>query len=93
MCSEVIYKAYLGAHKFNLDTELVNGRPIFPPNKLAEKFSEQKDDNKELDFVLFLDSYDKSPAVLQGDEASFKASSLRPKWYVLNHYVSYNNQV
>ena len=93
LCSEVIYKAYLGAHKFNLDTELVNGRPIFPPNKLAEKFSEQKDDNKELDFVLFLDSYDKSPAVLQGDEASFKASSLRPKWYVLNQYVSYNNQV
>jgi hypothetical protein len=93
LCSEVIYKAYHSAHRFNLETELINGRPIFRPNTLAEKFSEQTAENKELEFVLFLDGSDRKQEIKNKNEAEFIKSAQRPKWHILNQYVSYNQEL
>ncbi len=92
LCSEVIYKAYQDAAKFNLKTELVNGRPIFPPNKLAQKFKEQPPDNQELEFVFYLEGNESTQKVKSRSAETFSHTCTQPKWYILNQYVSYKKK-
>lgn len=87
LCSEVVYKAYLGAHGFNLETELANGRPIFPPNKLAQKYSQQSKTEQELKFVLFLDGNERHHEVKNENSDKFCHSYERPKWHIVNDYL------
>jgi hypothetical protein len=88
LCSEVIYKGYQNAYGFNLETHLVNGRPIFPPNKLAQKFDAEFESANELDFVLFLDGDERRQKVKVETAETFRESSRRPKWFILRRYVS-----
>jgi hypothetical protein len=93
LCSEVIYKAYKNAEKLQLETELINGRPVFRPNKLAQKFSEEIEANAQLEFILFLDGNERTGKVKKETAEAFKQSWKRPKWYILNQYVSYRRKV
>ena len=87
LCSEVIYKGYQDAYGFDLETDLVNGRPIFPPNKLALKFDKEFGDASQLEFVLFLDGQERSGKVKIETPEKFRASSKRPKWLILRRYL------
>lgn len=87
LCSEVVYKGYQEAYGFDLETDLVNGRPIFPPNKLALKFDKEFGDASQLEFVLFLDGQERSGKVKIETPEKFRASSKRPKWLILRRYM------
>jgi len=90
VCSEIIYKGYQNAYGFNLETDLVNGRPIFTPNKLAQKFDEEREQQNELEFVLYLEGNEKTHKVKSQTEDKFRVTWKRPKWYIVRRYVSQN---
>lgn len=84
VCSEVIYKAYDGADGLTLNTVIMNGRNLMPPNLFAQKFDEEYGTpEQEMDFVLFLDSDQSGNAVVEKNVDAFRESWKRPKWYIL----------
>jgi hypothetical protein len=82
VCSELVYKAYKSAG-LPLEPEVINGRRLLPPNRLAEDAVENMGDGKAFSFVLFLDAVEKEDTIVERDEEAFRISWLRPKWDVL----------
>lgn len=82
VCSELVYKGYKQAH-LPLEPEVINGRLLLPPNRLAEEAVENMGEGKAFRFVCFLDAVEKSDTVVERDEAAFRTSWQRPKWDVM----------
>jgi len=84
VCSELVYKAYKASGKLPFKPEIINGRLLLPPNRMAEQIvANLGKENSVFSFVLFLDAVEKSDAVIERDAAAFKDSWSRPKWDVL----------
>lgn len=83
VCSELVYKSYKVAGDLPLKPEVINGRRLLPPNRLAEQAVEHMGENGAFSFVLFLDAVEKSDEILARDVDAFKASWKRPKWDVM----------
>jgi len=83
VCSELVYKAYRAGGRLPLYPEIINGRRLLPPNRLAEQAVSEMGEGGAFEFVLFLDAVEKSDEIVLGDEEAFKASWQRPKWDVL----------
>lgn len=83
VCSELVYKSYKAGSPLPLYPEIINGRRLLPPNRLAEQAVAEMGEGEAFEFVLFLDAVEKSDEIILGDAESFKQSWQRPKWDVL----------
>ena len=83
VCSELVYKAYRQAGPLPLEPEVISGRLLLPPNRLAEQVVDRMGEGKAFSFVLFLDAVEKDDTVVERGSASFKESWKRPKWDVM----------
>jgi len=83
VCSELVYKAYKNVGELPLEPEIINGRRLLPPNRLAEQAVAEMGDGRAFSFVLFLDAVERSDTIVERDEDTFKASWERPKWDVM----------
>ncbi len=87
VCSELIYKAYEKneySHGLRLPVIQLAGRPVTPPNRIAQLFDETtKTQNCQFDFVLFLDGDEYGRKAVLADETAFRTSWKRPKWHIL----------
>jgi hypothetical protein len=84
VCSELVYKSYNEVKGLSFDFEIVNGRPLLPPNHIARKFDrEYGTPDQQLDFVLFLDGSEENQNAVPRDVAHFRDTWRRPKWEVL----------
>ncbi len=87
VCSELIYDAYqpVGEKKgLHFELTMTSGRKIVSPNDMVEKYYEERGkENRELDFVYFLDGNEKLGRAFVKDEEAFKLTWQRPKysWY------------
>lgn len=81
VCSELIYKAYQSAARLPLKPEIINGRLLLPPNEMAGQIIAHLNDA--FSFVLLLDANEQEDRVIEGNQASFIESWIRPKWDVL----------
>ena len=82
VCSELVYKAYK-AEKLPLHPEIINGRLLLPPNRLAEAAVEHMGNTEAFSFVLFLDAIEKEDRIVERDETAFCESWRRPKWDIM----------
>ncbi len=83
VCSELVYKAFKAGAGLPLETEIINGRLLLPPNRLAEQAAAHLGGNDAFSFVLFLDAVEKSGTIVERGADAFKASWQRPKWDIL----------
>jgi hypothetical protein len=83
VCSELVYKGYKAAANLPLKPEIINGRLLLPPNRLAEMAVEHMGPDEAFSFVLFLDAVEKENEVVERDEAVFRSSWQRPKWDIM----------
>lgn len=83
VCSELVYKAYKAAGSLPLETEIINGRLLLPPNRLAREAVANMGEDEAFSFVLFLDAVEKDGMIVARDAESFKDSWKRPKWDIL----------
>jgi hypothetical protein len=83
VCSELVYKAYRPQGNLPLKPEVINGRLLLPPNRLAEQAVVDMGADKHFSFVLFLDAVEKSNEVVERDAEAFMKSWQRPKWDVM----------
>ncbi len=82
VCSELVYKGYKAAAELPLTPEVINGRLLLPPNRLAEAAVRNMGADDAFSFVLFLDAVEKDDVVVERDEQAFRKSWQRPKWDV-----------
>ncbi len=83
VCSELVYKAYKSSGKLPLKPEIINGRRLLPPNRLAEQACAEMGADKAFSFVIFLDAVEKEDTIVERDQEAFKASRERPKWDIM----------
>ncbi|MEA2069262.1 MAG: YiiX/YebB-like N1pC/P60 family cysteine hydrolase [Verrucomicrobiota bacterium] len=83
VCSELVYKAYRSAGGLPLQPEIINGRRLLPPNRLAEQAVAEMGPDQAFSFVLFLDAVEKSDSIVERDATAFKTSWERPKWDIM----------
>lgn len=87
VCTELVYKAWQpGADHAGVDFELdyVMGRTTLAANNIVRQFDEGYDsDERDLDFVYFLDGREKKGAAVVSDLEAFRTSWTRPKWDVM----------
>jgi phosphatidylglycerophosphate synthase len=84
VCSELVFKSYREAQGLDFALMHINGRPILPPNRIAQKFDDDfGTDQQQLDLVFFLDGNEAQQTAALADDAAFRASWRRPKWDVL----------
>ncbi len=83
VCSELVYKAYKAAATLPLEPEVVSGRRLLPPNRLAEQVVAEMGEGGAFSFVLFLDAVEKTDSIVERDAAAFMESWRRPKWDVM----------
>lgn len=87
VCTELVYKAYepdpvLGG--LRLPVTEVMGRPVTPANEIARWFDETHGTGAQaLEFVLFLDGYEREKRAVYADEDRFRESWRRPKHHIL----------
>lgn len=87
VCSELIYDAYqsIGEKRgLNFALTLTSGRKIVSPNDMAKKYyDERNSDNRELDFVYYLDGSEELGKAFVKSEEEFSLTWQRPKysWY------------
>jgi hypothetical protein len=81
VCSELVYKAYQSCGRLPFHPDVINGRLLLPPNRMAEQMSAHLRDA--FACILFLDASEKDHRVVEGTPQSFTASWSRPKWDVL----------
>jgi hypothetical protein len=83
-CSELIYKSYEPRHSYGgVRFGLIDllGRTTLPPNQIITQFDEEfESENRQLDFVWFLDGREKDEAAFFNDVESLRASHKRTKW-------------
>ncbi|MEM1156634.1 MAG: YiiX/YebB-like N1pC/P60 family cysteine hydrolase [Verrucomicrobiota bacterium] len=86
VCSELVYKAYADMDGLNLQTVMINGRSLMPPNHLVIKFDREYDNpDRELELVVFLDGQESKGRVVEADAMALRQSWNRPKWYILKN--------
>lgn len=87
VCSELIYKIFKagnGKSGLHLDLREIAGRMAMPANDLVEKFDRDFDlQNRELDFVYFLDGSEKEQKAFIRSSSEFRISHKRLKWDVI----------
>ncbi len=78
VCTELVYRAYEGALRFDLVK--IMGRMTLPAVEIARKFSREKElPQRDLDFVLFLDTPPGGERAQFSEAAAFCASCERPR--------------
>jgi len=83
VCSELVFKAYQHAESLKFPIEEVSGRKMLPPNRLVEEYDKTVGtDACQFDLVGFLDGNETSGYADVKDQAEFRESWSRPKWYV-----------
>ncbi|MEW6431022.1 MAG: YiiX/YebB-like N1pC/P60 family cysteine hydrolase [Myxococcota bacterium] len=84
VCTELVYKAYQpGADLKGVQFDLVDvaGRRTLPANELVKRFDSEADrEDRQLDFVVFIDAREKDQRAYSADAATFRASWKRLKW-------------
>jgi hypothetical protein len=84
VCTQLVYKAWRSNDtKDGVDFALaeIMGRTTLPANEMVRQFDEQyDDDDRQLDFVYFLDGRESEQTAVVGDVDDFRASWRRPKW-------------
>ena len=81
VCSELIYKAYLGCESFKIEPVVLNGRLLFPPNELVRQFDQQfGQEDAGMDFVAFLDGNEAEGKAVLSDAATLRETWTRMKW-------------
>ena len=91
VCSELIYKSYEKSYEpsdemkgLKLPLSQVVGRPVTPPNSIAQMFDEELDaSDQQLDLVVFLDGFEKEGKAVRGTLEEFRKSWQRPNWHIL----------
>jgi len=87
VCTELVYKSYEPATNFTgLRFPLIEmlGRPVLPANLIARQFHEQfGTPAQQLDFVAFIDGYEREKRAVESTVQAFCASWQRPKWHVI----------
>jgi hypothetical protein len=78
VCTELVYRSYDGLIRFDLVP--VMGRNTLPALEIAKKFAaERQRDDRDLDFVMFLDAVPDQQAARLASEAEFVQAIDRPK--------------
>lgn len=84
VCTELVYKSYQpGADLHGVQFDLVDvaGRRTLPANEIVKRFDSEADrEDRQLDFVLFLDAKEKEKKVFSADAAALRTSWKRLKW-------------
>ncbi len=84
VCTELVYKAYAPSQEMKgVRVELVDvaGRRTLPANELVKLFDREFGrEDRQLDFVAFLDGREGQRAAVEGDAESFRQSYRRMKW-------------
>jgi hypothetical protein len=84
VCSELIYKIYKngqGKKGLALSIRDIAGRKAMPANDIVDKFDREYDgQERELEFVYFLDGIEKEKKALIKRVSDFRASHRRMKW-------------
>lgn len=87
VCSELIYKAYEKTEStegLRLPLSSVIGRKLISPNNIARLFSEEYGtENKQLEFIVFLDGQEYQNEAVKADLTTFLDSWKRPKWHIV----------
>lgn len=89
VCTELVYKAWEPSPKKRgvaLEMVDVMGRATLPANDIVRQFDAQRelpDGERQLDFVYFLDGFERVDVAVVGDEDGFASSWRRPKWDVV----------
>ena len=95
VCSELVVKAWEPADGMKgLVFPLLSivGRLATPPNEMIRVFdAEARREDRQLDFVAFLDGQEKAGRADESNEAALRASWKRPKWHVLTQDSSAGN--
>jgi len=83
VCTQLIYEAYRGT--IDLNTIRIMGRNTLPAGEIARKYaSERPREDRQLDFVLFLDGDRRTGKAREASEAEFIESISRPRALVEN---------
>jgi hypothetical protein len=86
VCTELVFKAWERDETYKgLNLELIDvmGRDTLPANEIVRQFALDArlgDDERQLDFVYFLDGRERSEGAIIGSMEDFVASCERPKW-------------
>ena len=84
VCTEVIWRCYRPAqNKKGLNFKLLDiaGRKTLPANEIARLFAKEHGrDDRQLDFVYFLDASEKAMKAFVSTEEAFQTSHTRFKW-------------
>lgn len=86
VCTELVWRSYReagGAFGDSLDLPLteVMGRMTLPANEIAAKYADERgEDDRQLDFVYFLDAKEKDGRAVVSDEKTFARTPGRTKW-------------
>ena len=83
VCSELVYKAYQSAANLPLIPDVINGRLLLPPNRLAAETAAHMGTEDAFSFVLFLDAVEKKDEIVERGKTEFCQSWWRPKWDIL----------
>lgn len=87
VCSELIYKAYEETEStegLRLPLSSVMGRKLISPNDIARLFSEEYGtENRQLEFIAFLDGQEYQNEAVKADLVTFLDSWKRPKWHIV----------
>lgn len=84
VCSELVYDAYqpMGGKKgVTFELKTTSGKKIISPTDMVKKFSEERGrEDRELDFVYFIDGNEELKKAFVKDEETFAGSWDRPKY-------------
>lgn len=84
VCTELVWRSYRGGDGIpglRLPVETVAGRLTLPANAIAALYDEEHDrEDRQLDFVYFLDAREEEGRSVVASEEDFRRSHLRLKW-------------
>jgi hypothetical protein len=87
VCTQLVYKSYEPAtNNTGLRFPMIEmlGRPVLPANLIARQFHEQYGTPaQQLDFVAFIDGYEREKRAVESTLEAFRGSWRRPKWHVI----------
>jgi hypothetical protein len=87
VCTELVWRSYRPAPgKAGLDFALVEvaGRPTLPANEIAALYAAERGrEDRQFDFVAFLDASERERRAFFADEEAFARTPARAKWDIL----------
>ena len=82
VCSELVIKAYEGV--LTVPAITVAGRRAIPPTEIVRVFAQELDrEDRQLDFVYFLDGLEGPGQAVPRNAQALAQSVDRPKWDIL----------